>query len=102
MAEGIRIRDAALELSPEGLQSLLKGGGAELRLTRVDLSVSPDALNALLASAVPEGTPAPSAELADGEMRLTAEREGKRMKLDLRMSHLRLEISAEGLRLVSE
>ena len=102
MAEGIQIRDAALELSPEGLRSLLKGGGAELRLTRVDLSVSPDALNALLASAAPEGTPPPSAELSDGEMRLSGERDGKRMTLDLRVSRLRLEISAEGLRLVSE
>jgi len=101
MAEGIRINDAAVEISPAGLEALVTGQGAEVRVTRLDLSVSPEALNTLLTRLAPEGVSAPSAQVSDGRLQVTADQNGKRMALDLQLGGLRLELSPEGLRLVS-
>jgi hypothetical protein len=102
MAEGIRIEDAALEISPAGLEALVNRQGAEVRVTRLDLSVSPEALNALLRGLAPEGAAPPSAEVSDGRLQLAAEQDGKRLALDLQVGNLRVELTAGGLRLVSE
>ncbi|MCC2672779.1 MAG: hypothetical protein K0Q72_5251 [Armatimonadetes bacterium] len=102
MADGIRIQDAAVEISPEGLEALLNQRGAEVTVTKLDLSVSPEALNTLLAGLAPQGVVAPTAECADGRLRVTAEKEGKPMALDLRVGGVRIELTAGGLRLTAE
>lgn len=101
MAEGIRIHDAALEISPAGLEALVSRRGAEVTLTKIDLSISPEALNTLLGGLATEENPAPTAALADGRLQVAAERDGKRMALDLQAGSFRLEITAGGIRLVS-
>lgn len=102
MADGIRIRDAAVEISPEGLQSLLDRRGAEVTVTKLDLTVSPEALNALLTGLAPAGEPAPAAECGDGSLRVTGRKEGQAMALDLRVGSVRIELTPGGLRLTTE
>jgi hypothetical protein len=102
MADGIRIQDAALEISPEGLQSLLQKRGAELTVSKLDLSVSQEALNTLLTGLTPEGTPSPTAECTDAGLLVRAEKDGQPLSLDLRVGGMRIEISAGGLRVVTE
>jgi hypothetical protein len=101
MADGIRIQDAALEISPSGLEALVNNQGAEVRVTKLDLAVSPEALNTLLRKFAPEGTAAPSATLGDGRVQVSAQQGGKTMGLDLSVGSLRVEITAAGIRLVS-
>jgi hypothetical protein len=101
MAEGVRIRDAALEISPEGLEALVSRQGAEVRVTRIDLSVSPEAIAALLRGLTPEGTPPPTVQVSDGRLQVSGEKEGKRTALDLQLGSLRVEITADGVRLTN-
>ena len=101
MAEGIKIHDVAAEISPAGLEALVQQRGAEVTVTRVDLSVSQEALNVLLQSLAPQGTTAPSAQVEAGGLRVGLERDGKPLSLDLRMGGLRLEFTGDGLRLAS-
>src|SRR6185503_14188125 len=98
MADGIRINDATLEISPAALDALVKGQGAQVTVTKVDLSVSPEALNTILGAATPEGSPSPSASVGDGRLQLTGQAGDKRFALDVRAGTFRLEITAEGLR----
>lgn len=102
MPDGIRIQDAAVEISPEGLEALLNKRGAEVTVSKLDLSISPEALNTLLAGLAPVGVTAPTAACADGRLRVTAEKEGQPMALDLRVGGIRIELTAGGLRLVTE
>src|SRR5262245_41179727 len=100
MADGIRINDAALEISPSGLQALVNQQGAEVKITRLDLTVSPEALATLLSRMAPEGAPPPSAEVSDGRLLVTTEQPGKRTVIDLEVGGFRLELTSGGLRLV--
>ncbi|MFN3652288.1 MAG: hypothetical protein ACK47B_22140 [Armatimonadota bacterium] len=100
MADGIRINDAAIEISSEGVEALTRREGADLRVTRLDLSISPEALNTLLAGFAPAGEPAPSAEVGDGRLQVTGSKDGKRMSLDLQLGAVRIELTPEGIRLV--
>lgn len=101
MADGIRINDAQIEVSTSALESLLNKGGADVTIRKIDLSVTPDALNAVLQKATPAGNIPPSLEAEDGRLVLKAEREGTLHRLDLQLGSLRVEISADGLRLTS-
>jgi hypothetical protein len=102
MADGIRIHDAALEISPSGVEALVNREGAEIKVTKIDLSISPEAINTLLAGLAPEGAPVPAVAVSDGRLQVTGEREGKRLALDLQLGNLRLRITPEGLHLASE
>jgi len=102
MADGIKIQDAAVEISPEGLQSLLQKRGAELTVSKLDLSVSQEALNTLLNGLGSGGSTPPSAECSDAGLKVRSERDGQQMALDLRVGTVRIEISAAGLRVVTE
>ncbi len=99
--EGIRVNDVALEISPTGIAALVNKQGAEVKLTKLDVSVSPQALNALLGAVAQEGDAPPSASVADGRLQVQAERGGKKVALDLQVGGFRLEITAAGLRIVS-
>ena len=101
MADGIRIHDAQIEVSTGALESLLNKGGADITVRKIDLSVTPDALNAVLRKATPAGNVPPTFEAEEGRLVLQAEREGTLHRLDLQLGSLRLEISAEGVRLTS-
>ena len=101
MADGIRIHDAQIEVSTGALESLLNRGGADVTIRKIDLSVTPDALNAVLRKATPEGSVAPTVESEDGRLVLQAEREGTLHRLDLQLGSLRIEIGVEGVRLTS-
>lgn len=101
MADGIRINDAALEISPTGLEAMMKQEGAEVKVTRLDLSVSPEALATLLGRLSPEGSPPPTAEVSDGRLLVTRQQDGKRTVIDLQVGGFRLELTSGGLRLVS-
>ena len=101
MADGIRVNDAALEISPEGLQALVNRQGMEIKLTKLDLSVSPEALNTLLSRFASEGEATPAAQVSDGRLQVTTVREGQRMSLDLQLGGVRVELTPGGIRLVS-
>jgi hypothetical protein len=101
MADGIKIHDVAAEISPAGLEALVQQRGAEVTVTRLDLSVSQEALNVLLHGLAPEGAAAPSAQVDAAGLRLALEREGKPLSLDLQVGGLRLEFTGDGLRLAS-
>jgi hypothetical protein len=101
MADGIRITDAALEITPAGLEAIVKKQGAQVTVTNLDISISPEALNTLLSAMAPEGQPPPSAALSDGRLQVTSHAGGMPASLDLRIAGLRVEITAAGLRLVS-
>jgi hypothetical protein len=101
MADGIRIQDAAIEISPSGLEAMLRKEGTEIKVTRLDLSVSPEALNTLLQGLAPAGQAAPKASLEQGRVRVDVEKDGKPLALDLQIGGVKLEITAEGLRLVT-
>jgi len=101
MPDGIKINDAAFEITPGGLEALMSHQGAEVRVTRLDLSVSPEALNVLLRRLAPEGGPAPTAQVSDGRLQVSSQREGKAVELDLQVGGFQLRLSPEGIRLVS-
>src|SRR5438874_101228 len=102
MADGIRINDAAIEISPASLDALVKKQGAQLTVTNLDVSISPEALNTLLSTLAPAGEPAPSASVSDGRLQVTGAGGGKSVSVDLRVAGLKLQITSAGLRLVSE
>ncbi|MBI3910916.1 MAG: hypothetical protein HY320_08275 [Armatimonadetes bacterium] len=123
--EGIRIDNAALELSGPGLEALLAGRGVDITLHRLDGSISEASLNQLLArgasprprleSAAPEaavrppdhigiGT-APRIELRPGDVVVETswpDRDGAPVRIRLRFASLRLEVEAGVLRVRSE
>ena len=113
MTDGIQIRDAAVAISPAGLEAMLRKEGAALTVSRLELSVSAEALNALLqglGAAAPETAPVDepsspaqlSGGVEEGRLHLSVRRDGKTLDLDLRMAGMRLDFTAEGLRLVGE
>jgi hypothetical protein len=100
MADGIRINDASLEISPGGLEAMMRREGAEVKITRLDLTVSPEALATLLSRMAPEGEPPPTAQVEEGRLLVTRQQEGKRTVIDLEVGGFRLELTPGGLRLV--
>src|SRR5437016_5423043 len=98
MDEGIRIEEIAFEISPTGLVSLLDKKGLELKVNRLDIAISEEALNSLLKRYAPAGT-SPAASVEGGQLTLTNSREGGTSKIELGSSGLRLEVTKRGLRL---
>ena len=92
LPEGIRVDSATAEISPAGLRSLIQGRGVAVRITRVDATVSTDAVNALLqASAAPavkaadgQSPPeAPAIDLSRGRVHYSASREGRALSVEI-------------------
>jgi hypothetical protein len=98
---GICINDVELELSPADLEALARSQNTAVTVTKLDVSVSPETLNRLLKGLSPVGRKPPSAAVSDGRLQVTAHPGGKNLALDLQVGTLRLELSAEGIRLVS-
>lgn len=98
MDDGIRIEDAAVEISPAGLEAMLAKKGADVKVTRLECSVSEEALNALLKRFAP-GPGVPHASVADGHLAVENVGPDGNVRLELEASGIRLEITADGLRL---
>ena len=98
MDEGIRLEDVAFEISPTGLVSLLDKKGLELKVNRLDITISEEALNSLLKRYAPAET-SPAASVEGGQLTLTNTREGATSKIELASPALRLEVTGTGLRL---
>jgi len=99
--QGICINDAEIELSPSDLEALARSQNTSVTITKLDLSVSPETLNRLLKGLSPVGRKPPSATVSDGRLQVTAPAGGKNVAVDLQVGTLRLELSADGIRLVS-
>ena len=102
MADGIRINDASVEISTGGLDALLNRQGADLTVRKIDLSVSSEALNTLLAKFAPEGAPTATAEISEGRAVVSSQKDGQTMRLDLQLGALRVTFGDDGIRLSSE
>jgi hypothetical protein len=100
--DGIQIRDAAFEISEEDLGELAAKRSASLAVTKLDLSLSPEALNRLLKGTTPRGKPAPKAQVSQGRLQIATQQGTRKMGLDLQLGSLRVELSEAGIRLVSE
>ncbi len=99
--EGIRINDVAAEISPGGLESILQKTGAAVRVTRLDCSVSEAAVNALMRKFGPPET-ASTAEVSDGRFAVEQTNPKGQFRLELLASGLKVEITADGIRLRTE
>lgn len=113
MSDGIRIEDAAIDISPAGLEGLLGGGGpAEVSVSRVTLTVSEEVLNTVLRHGPPgapkssEGAPAaatgatgavagaaagPSVQIQPDGVSVDLNRGGKQLRLALRFGKVQVE-----------
>src|SRR5688572_20923873 len=101
MDEGIRIEDAACEISPAGLESMLAKKGLEVKVTRLDLSVSEAALNALLQRFAP-GEQAPRAAVQRGSLRVENVGPDAGTRLELQAGGIRIEIADGTVRVRTE
>src|SRR5205823_1856334 len=98
---GIRIHDAAFEISEQGLSELVAKRSAALAVTKLDLSLSPETMNRLLKGATPRGKPAPKVQVSQGRLQVSTQQGNQKMGLDLQVGSLRIELSEAGIRLVS-
>ncbi len=104
MSDPIRIdiENAAVEVSPEGLQEMLEGRGAELRFSRLEFRLSAAALQALAARLMPaDGAPA-RAEVTPRGILLEGGKDGRRLRVRLDTTAIRLEPGDGEIRLVTE
>ena len=101
MEEGIRIDDAACEISPAGLEAMLAKKGVELRVTRLDLSMTEAALNTVLARSGPRQLP-PRVTVASGSLTVENLGEDGATKVEIRAPGVRVEIGDGALRLRTE
>src|SRR5437868_1573834 len=98
----IEIENAAVEISPEGLQKMLNGQGAELNFSELEFRLSAAALEALVARLMPsDGTPA-RAEVTPQGVLLEGGKEGRRVRIHLDATAVRLQPGEGELRLVTE
>ena len=98
----IEIENAAVEISAEGLQELLEGRGADLQFSRLELRVSAAALQALAARLLPsDGAPA-RAEVTPQGVLLEGGKEGRRFRIRLDATGVRLQPGQGELRLITE
>ena len=104
MSEPVRveIENAAVEISAEGLQELLEGRGTELRFSQLEFRLSAAALQALAARLLPsDGAPA-SAEVSPGGLLIEGGKDGRRFRIRLEASAVRLQPGAGEIRLTTE
>jgi hypothetical protein len=98
----IEIENAAVEISPEGLEEMLAGRGTDLRFSRLEFRLTAAAVQALVARLLPsEGEPA-RAEVSPQGLLLEGTRHGRGLRIRLDATALRV-VPGEGeVRLVTE
>lgn len=98
----IDIENAAVEISAEGLQALLEGKGADLQFSKLEFRLSAAALQALAARLLPsDGAPA-RAEVTPQGVLLEGGKDGRRFRIRLDATAVRLQPGDGELRLVTE
>jgi hypothetical protein len=99
----IEIENAAVEISPEGLQQMLAGQGADVRFSQLEFRLSAAAVQALAAQLLPstDGTPA-RVEITPQGVLLEGEKEGRRVRIRLDTTGVRLVPGDGDLRLVTD
>src|SRR5687768_15821648 len=98
----IEIENAAVEISPEGLEAMLAGRGVDLRFSQLEFRLPAAAVQALVQRLMPsDGEPA-RAEVTPHGVSIEGEKDGRRMRIRLDATALRLLPGDGELRLVSE
>jgi hypothetical protein len=98
----IEIENAAVEISPEGLEAMLAGRGVDLRFSQLEFRLSAAAVQALVQRLMPsEGEPA-RAEVTPQGVSIEGEKDGRRVRIRLDATSLRLQPGDGELRLISE
>jgi hypothetical protein len=98
----IEIENAAVEISPEGLQRMLDGQGTELNFSELEFRLSAAGVQALVARLFPsEGTPA-RAEVTPRGVMVEGGKDGRQFRIRLDASAIRLQPGQGEIRLVTE
>ncbi len=98
----IEIENAAVEFSPEGLEELLEGRGTDVRFSQLELRLSAAVLQALVARLMPgNGEPA-RAEVTPQGLLLEGSKDGRRLRIRLDTTGVRIQPGDGELRLVTE
>jgi hypothetical protein len=98
----IEIENAAVEISPEGLQELLEGRGTDLRFSRLEFRLSAAAVQALAARLMPSDSAPARAEVTPQGLLLEGEKDGRRLRIRLDATAVRLQPGDGELRLITE
>jgi hypothetical protein len=99
----IEIENAAVEISPEGLQQMLAGQGADLSFSHLEFRLSAAAVQALVARLMPSADGAPArAEITPQGVLLEGEKDGRRLRIRLDATGVRLVPGDGDLRLETE
>lgn len=99
--DGIRVHDAALQVSDSSLSGFLSRQGGELELTRLDLSASSEALLELVGSGSP-AAPAPPEARPSAVESLEIQPDGLRLRLKQGEQTVALRLGAPGVRIEFE
>jgi len=98
----IEIENAAVEISPEGLQKMLDGQGTELSFSELEFRLSAAAVQALVARLFPsDGAPARAEVTPDGLL-VEGGKEGRPFRIRLDATAIRLQPGQGEIRLVTE
>src|SRR5438552_3170335 len=98
----IEIENAAVEMTSEGLQAMLEGRGADLHLSRLELRLTAAALQTLAVRLIPsDGAPA-RAEVTPRGLLLEGGKDGRRFRIRLDATGIRLQPGDGELRLLTE
>jgi hypothetical protein len=90
----IEVDGLAFEISPAGVDALLRGEGISIRLSSLNIHVTETALNAILARLAPEGEPdALRAKLSPEGIAIDRRDGSKNVHLDVAVNDLRLRLA---------
>jgi hypothetical protein len=98
----IQVEDLAFQISPRGVDAILRGEGVELRLSSLNVRLSEAALNAILARLAPEGEPeALQTRITASGLTIDRQEGTNNFHLDVALSELRVALADGELRLES-
>jgi hypothetical protein len=98
----IEVDGLAFEISPAGVDALLRGEGIAVRLSSLNIHVTEAALNAILARLAPEGQPgAMQAKLSPEGVAIDRRDGNKNLHLDVAVTNLHLRLADGELHLES-
>jgi len=96
----IEIENAAVEISPEGLQKMLDGQGAELSFSELEFRLSAAAVQALVTRLFPSD--GARAEVTPAGLLVEGGKEGRPFRIRLDATAIRLQPGQGEIRLVTE
>jgi hypothetical protein len=98
----IDIENAAVEISPEGLEAMLAGRGVDLQLSQLEFRLSAAAVQALVQRLMPSEREPARSEVTPQGVSIEGEKDGRRVRIRLDATSLRLQPGDGELRLISE